>query len=105
MGDLFELGSHSLFQRPSFFTVWFYILVPLAGSETELLCTRSAHDPLSQHSLILWRVDPLLGRDHETDEYIRCYAIGDKHMSFTEQRLGKYVLAETLSQVTLGKRP
>jgi hypothetical protein len=30
-------------------------------------------------SLILWRVDPLLGRDFEMDnEYSRCYAIGDK---------------------------
>jgi hypothetical protein len=25
---------------------------------------------------ILWRIDPLLSRDLEMDEYSRCYAIG-----------------------------
>jgi hypothetical protein len=102
MGDLLEVASYSLFQRPSFFTVSFHILVFLAGSETELLSTLSAHDPLPQPTIILWRINPLLGRDFETYEYIRCYAIGNKQMAISEQWFGKHILAETFFQVTLG---
>jgi hypothetical protein len=32
--------------------------------------------PEGRKPYILWRIDPLLGRDLETDEYSHCYAIG-----------------------------
>jgi hypothetical protein len=42
---------------------------------------------------ILWRIDPLLGKDLETNEY-----------SVLEQRLGKHVPAERISWLSLGNR-
>jgi hypothetical protein len=32
----------------------------------------------TRHTLILWHMDPLLGKDLETNGYSHCYAIGEK---------------------------
>jgi hypothetical protein len=50
-------------------------------------------------SIILWCIDPLLGRDLETDEYSLCYAIGgqtNKQTNVSIQRLGEHVPAERI---------
>jgi hypothetical protein len=35
--------------------------------------------------IVLWRIDPFLGRDLEKDEYSRCYAINGQ-ISVSKQR-------------------
>jgi hypothetical protein len=61
-------------------TVWWQTIESLRHLlSTELSDKRERGGVDTMSFFVLWRIDPLLGKDIETkNEYSRCYAIGEK---------------------------